>query len=192
MLIDVQTGKGGGIPSVNAQGYVAGWNAGPLTFEPTEVKLNLGPSGARVYLSGGATLLDPISYISDADQAAVWATGSLTLDVGTQRLLVKGDLTIADGFLEAGFQGSGNLDLTNPDFAFSMYLRAAFLDDIAEGIDVAIKAVDAALDEFAVAFSSQNVDKVFSEINWAFTEPAARGRPPGTRSAPATSGCAPR
>jgi hypothetical protein len=170
MLIDVQTGKGGGIPSVNAQGYVAGWNAGPLSFDPTIVKFNLGRSGARVFLKGGATLLDPITYITDPGGAGVWASGSLTLDVGTQRLLVKGDLTIADGFLEAGFEGSGNLDLTNPDFAFSMYLRAAFLDDIAEGIDDAIRSVDAAMDEFAVAFTSQNVDKVFSEIRTAFTD----------------------
>ena len=170
VLIDVQSGTGQGIPSINAQGLVAGWNAGPLTFEPTEVQLSLSQSGARVYLSGGATLLDPISYATVGDQAAVWASGSLTLDVGTQRLLVKGDLEIADGFLEAGFQGSGNLDLTNPDFAFSMYLRAAFLDDIAEAIDEAMKEVDAALDEFADAFSTQNVDKVFSEINSAFTE----------------------
>lgn len=170
MLIDVQTGKGGGIPSVNAQGYVAGWNAGPLTFDPTIVKFNLGQSGARVFLQGGASLLDPITYISDPDAAGEWASGSLTLDVGTQRLLVKGDLSIADGFLEAGFQGSGNLDLTHPDFSFSMYLRAQFLEDIAAAIDDAIKEVDAALDEFATAFSSQNVDRVFSEINSAFTE----------------------
>jgi len=170
VLVDIQTGKGGGIPSVHAQGYVAGWNAGPLTFDPTFVELNLNKTGARVFIQGGATLLDPITYISDPGAAGVWAKGSLTLDIGTQRLLAKGDLVIADGFLEAGFQGSGNLDLTNPDFAFSMYLRAKFLEDIAAGVDEAIKAVDAALDEFATAFSSQNVDKVFSEIRTAFTD----------------------
>lgn len=170
VLIDVQTGKGGGIPSINAEGYVAGWNAGPLTFDPTFVQLTLKATGARVFIQGGAELKDPVIYISDPSTTSTWAKGTLTLDVGTQRLLVKGDLSIADDFIEAGFEGSGKLDLTDPDFAFSMYLRAAFLDDIAEGIDEAIKAVDAALDEFSAAFSTQNVDKVFGELRGAFTE----------------------
>ena len=169
VLIDVQTGKGGGIPSVNAQGYVAGWNAGPLTFDPTIVKLNLGQGGARVFIKAGATLLDPIVYFTDPDAASTWASGSVTLDIGTQRLLVKGDVVIAE-IIEAGIQGSGNFDLTNPDFDISVYLRAPFLAEIAAGIDEAVKAIDATADEFAKAFSSQNMETVFSEIRTAFND----------------------
>lgn len=169
VLIDVQTGKGGGVPSVNAQGYITGWNAGPLTFDPTIVKLNLNSSGARVFIKAGATLLDPIEYYSTGSSSSVWASGSVTLDIGTQRLLVKGDVVIAD-IIEAGVQGSGKFDLTDPDFELSVYLRAAFLDDIAEGIDEAIRAVNATADEFAKAFSSQNMETVFSEIRNAFDE----------------------
>jgi hypothetical protein len=167
VLVDVQTGKGGGVPSVNAQGYITGWDAGPLSFDPTIVKLNLNSSGARVFIKAGATLLDPIEYLATGSSSSVWASGSVTLDIGTQRLLVKGDVVLAD-IIEAGIQGSGNFDLTDPDFEFSVYLRAAFLDDIAEGIDEAIQAINDTADEFAKAFSSQNMETVFSEIRGAF------------------------
>ena len=169
VLVDVQTGKGGGVPSVNAQGYITGWDAGPLSFDPTIVKLNLNSSGARVFIKAGATLLDPIEYLATGSSSSVWASGSVTLDIGTQRLLVKGDVVLAD-IIEAGIQGSGNFDLSNPDFEFSVYLRAAFLDDIAEGIDEAIQAINDTADEFAKAFSSQNMETVFSEIRGAFEE----------------------
>ena len=169
VLVDVQTGKGGGVPSVNAQGYITGWNAGPLTFDPTIVKLNLGSSGARVFIKAGATLLDPIEYYSTGSSSSVWASGQVTLDIGTQRFLVKGDVVLAD-IIAAGIEGSGKFDLTDPDFEFSVYLRAQFLEDIAAGIDEAIKAVDMAADEFAQAFSSQNMETVFSEIRGAFND----------------------
>ena len=169
VLVDVQTGKGGGIPSVDAAGFVKGWNAGPLTFDDTIVKLNLSKNGARVFLKAGAKLVDPIEYFATGSSTTEWAAGTITLDIGTQRFLVKGDVMLAK-IIEAGIMGSGKFDISDPDFEFSVYLRAAWLEDIAAGIDEAIKAVDMAADEFAKAFSSQNMETVFSEIRGAYND----------------------
>ena len=170
VLIDIQTGKGGGIPSVNAQGFVAGVERRTADLrghrgqaQPRQDRSQGVPLGRRV-----APRPDHLHHRSGrchgVGQRHPRPRHRHAADPGQGRPVAR------RRFLEAGFQGSGNLDLTNPDFSFSMYLRAKFLEDIAAAIDDAVKEVDAALDEFADAFSSQNVDKVFTEINSAFTE----------------------
>ncbi len=108
---------------IEGSGYVTGWSAGPLSFAPTDLSFTLDSSEVQVDISGGGTLLDPVLYSTEGAGAPVWASGSLTLDVGTKKLLLDGSVTI--GQLSGSIQGSGSLDLSDPGFSVTDWFDQA-------------------------------------------------------------------
>lgn len=99
---------------ITGEGHLAGWSAGPLSFQPTNLSFTLDSSEVQVDISGGGQLLDPVLYKTEGANAPVWGSGTLTLDVGTQKLHLAGSIDV--GGLSGSVDATGSLNLSNPGF----------------------------------------------------------------------------
>lgn len=132
---------------ITGEGHLAGWSAGPLSFDPTNLDVTVSSSKVQVDISGGGKLLDPTEYKSKGANAPVWASGNLDLQVGTQALSLSGNVQI--GALSASISGTGSFDLTNPGFSITNFFNTvgqAFVtagNDITSGMDTVASAAEA-------------------------------------------------
>ncbi len=119
----------GTTPSISGSGYLAAGNVGPYYFDATSVSFELSSSVVQVDFSAGGTLKDPVVYATDVSNgtdpssAPTWASGILTLDVGTQNLALDGSVTI--GSLSASVNATGSLNLSNPGFNLTEWFNQA-------------------------------------------------------------------
>jgi hypothetical protein len=163
VLIDVDTGTGtGSLPRLTAAGYVDGWTAGPVQFDPTEVLLSMNSTGFRLFLTGGAELRDPIVYVADPTAASVWARGGVTLDVYPTNLLVEGDLRVSNEF-QAYVKGTGKLDLSGPDFDLMVSLRSQSLEKLAAELDRTFRELSGVTSDFAGVVGKDAPDAIARE-----------------------------
>lgn len=135
------------------EGHLAGFTAGPLQFQPTDLSFTLDSTEVQVGISGGGTLLDPVRWANGTcpsgttDATCIWASGNIDLQVGTVDLSLTGNVQIGD--LSASISGTGSFDLSNPGFNISDFfdtVKQAFVtagNDITSSMDTVANTADA-------------------------------------------------
>ncbi len=148
------------------EGHLAGWSAGPLSFQPTNLSFTLDSSEVQVDISGGGQLLDPVLYKTEGSAAPVWGSGTLTLDVGTQKLHLAGSIDV--GGLSGSVNATGSLDLSNPGFNLTDWfntVKQAFQTagaHIKGAIDTATTATSAWYQTYVAGSANQVVGDIRS------------------------------
>ena len=146
LLIDIRTGSGSGAASsrVEASGYLAATDLGPLHFDPLTIELELSAATQRLYVSGGARLDDPLR------PGTAWAAGAATLDFNRDSLYLAGSLDIGqDGeALHVAARGYGSLDLADPAFVLDLELSSRLLDAIAGDVEQAFDELASLVEHF--------------------------------------------
>lgn len=153
---------------IKGKGHIAGWSAGPLSFDPTDLSFTLDSSEVQIDISGGGTLLDPVLYPSEGQSAPVWGAGNLTLDVGTQNLALDGSVTVAG--LSGSVHANGSFDLSNPGFDLTDWFNTLKGDfqQAGQQINGAITTVSTASQTWYNTYVAPGADQVFSAISGAF------------------------
>ncbi len=166
VLLSVNTS--GSTPAITGAGYVKGWSAGPLSFSPTDLEVTLSSSEVQIDISGGGQLLDPALYASEGSNAPVWASGNLTLDVGTQNLLLDGQVTI--GGLSAHIHATGTLSLSDPGFNVTDWFNTLGQDFQTAGTKItgAMDTVGNTADSWYQTYLAPTGDTVYSDIQSGF------------------------
>lgn len=159
MLTISPTGISGG-------GHLHGWQAGPLTFYTTTFSFILTTSEVEFHIAGGGKLLTPFTYNTYGTAAPTWATGSLTLYVGTQKISVTGKVGII-GLGSATISGSGSLDLSNPGFSFTDWLttvKTFFTTTIGGNVKHTMDTVATTVTKWYNTYVAPNVSSLASDL----------------------------
>lgn len=155
---------------IEGEGYVTGWSAGPLSFDPTNLDFTLDSSEVQIDISGGAALLDPTQYATEGANASVWGSGNLTLDVGTQKLYLNGSMDV--GGLSGTVDATGTLDLSNPGFDLTDWF-----DTVQHAFQTAGTKITGAMDTVSTTatgwystYVATGANQVAGDVQSAFTE----------------------
>lgn len=160
----LSVGEGG----IDGKGHVAGWSAGPLSFDPTNLSFTLDSSKVQIDISGGGTLLDPVLYQSEGQRAPVWGSGNLTLDAGTQNLALDGGITV--GGLSGSVQANGSFDLSNPGFDLTDWFNTLqdHFQQAGQQINGAINTVSTASNTWFNTYAAPGAEQAYSAVSGAF------------------------
>jgi hypothetical protein len=164
MLTISPTGISGG-------GHLHGWKAGPLTFYTTTFSFILTTSEVEFHIAGGGKLLTPFTYNTEGTAAPTWATGSLTLYVGTQKISVTGKVGII-GLGSATISGSGSFDLSNPGFTFTDWLttvKTFFTTTIGGNVKHAMNTVATTVTKWYNTYVASSVNSLASDLQGLYT-----------------------
>jgi hypothetical protein len=156
------------VPSISGGGLVKGFSAGPLIMDDTSLDFTLSPSEVQVDISGGGKLLDPVKYATEGTSAPTWASGSLTLGVGSDHLLLDGAVSV--GQLSGHVHATGALNLSDPGFNLTDWFNQVqqFFTNAGTQINTAMTTVSNTAQQWNATYIAPTANAVFGAINGAF------------------------
>ncbi len=162
---------------ITGEGHLSGWSAGPLSFQPTNLSFTINATTVQVDISGGGQLLDPATYNTDPTQASVWGSGTLTLDVGTQKLHLSGSIDV--GGLSGSVNATGSLDLSNPGFNLTDWFNTASAAFQTAGAHItgAVHTATTATSAWYQTYVAGSADQMVSDIQSGFQFLGSGGPP---------------